>query len=128
MRSAIWLFLSPFAMIGGMLVGWFGHAVKLAEGPLDTYLLDNFDFMMMLIGVGLIVLGGAIRSYMMARMKRQLRAQDIVLAVDRQKIETAQASARIANRRLDVIRELIAGMPDERIRRIVSEEEIDEAD
>ena len=122
MRSALWLFFSPFAMVGGWLVGWFGHALHLTA-PIDVNLAADFNQQMVLAGVCLIILGGFIRHYMMGRMKRQLRAQAVVIGADQQKIAVADQRADVANARLAVLRTMIAEMREDDLRFIMTDDD-----
>ena len=123
MRDALWLLFSPFAMVGGFLLGWFGHDMALQQAA-GTFVpnLANLPDQMILLGFMLIILGGFIRHFMMSRMKKKMKQQSATLATDQGRIDEANQTASVATQRLQVIRDMITELREDDLRTIMSDD------
>jgi len=111
MRNILWLFFSPFATIGGIIVGWVGHRVYLAQFGADSIPFSVMtDSLLALMGVILILLGGLIRHWMVADLKKRVSKQSNELENKETARAWLQQGKDKAERRLQVVRELLGSL------------------
>lgn len=104
MKRLLMVLFAPFALVGGALIGYYSHAIRLAETFSYT---DILNYPYLLGGVALVLLGGLVRHRLVVGYEAKIKELGLNIHRAEKALELSQGEVRKLQQRVGWVEDLV---------------------